>query len=527
MNREKITIIVYKTSDELATELKKSLERVIIPEGYDLEVNFAIAPSRWQAYEMAMTKVDSKYKIYLNENTEIREINILEKMLKIFKSDKKIAVIGCSGAEVLSTNGICHISTKRCGKVFVGSNCELVEWNNADDGSYKTVEAVDGYFMATQYDLDWRHDLFINDSFGDTAQCIEFKRKGYISVVANQKRPWIWYKDSQLQYHEDNHQIFLKEYSADVFPMVSVILPTFNRPNYLPIALDSALNQTYRNIDIVVSDDSTNEESRTIMESKYVGKDHRIHYYRHPGFTGADNIKFLIDNINPKAEYINWLFDDDLIYPRKIELMVEAYRNNPDVSLVSSPKDMIDENGRFLRKNPNFLNQTKKFSGEEMGKLLFMAGDYIGTPVTALFKKEYFDGCWKDRKFKIKASGDVYAWLYLLSKGNLFWFSEALSAHREHPGEATYKWPAITGMPIDWAKYIKYYWDKKIFLKNENDIRGAIVSWFGADLPRVLAAIHRKNHHDDNVPIIAKLIVAMGQALQNDYVINWPEEDIF
>ena len=523
MNNQRITIIVYKTGDKAIQELANSLKDIAIPVGYSADFMFTMAHSKWSAYNELMNKTDAKYKLYLDENVEIVNKNFLVELINIFNSDKNIGVIGCAGAKILSTHGICHTSEQRCGKLFFGAEKNLADWSNQNE-VYSTAEAIDGYFMATQYDITWREDIFKGDSFGDTAQCIEFKRAGYKIVVANQNDAWIWYKTTNFAYDENSYNTFLNEYSTDIFPKVSILIPTYNRPEFFPTALESAMSQTYRNIEIIVSDDSNNEETKKIFESRYLGKDSRLQYYYNTGFTAADNHNFLCDKIDPKSEYVNFLYDDDIFYPKKIELMVEAYRNNPDVTLVTSTKNLIDENGQFITRAPSNMNETKKYPGEFMGWLLFMSDDFIGTPVTVLVKREYFEGCWRKRNFKIRGAADVYAWFHLLEYGNLFWFADPLSAHREHPGEGTYDNLTNVVIAIDWARCIKYYWEKKLFLKTQQDFRGAIVQLISGHCMGALRTIYEKDIQDKMIPVFQEVLIELAKAFADGNEINLPED---
>ena len=73
--------------------------------------------------------------------------------------------------------------------------------------------------------------------------------------------------------------IFILIYAKDDFkimkeqmPLVSILIPTYNRPDYFKIAFESALNQTYSNIEVIVCDNSTNEKTNeTINRTQYCG----------------------------------------------------------------------------------------------------------------------------------------------------------------------------------------------------------------------------------------------------------------
>ena len=109
----------------------------------------------------------------------------------------------------------------------------------------------------------------------------------------------------------------MDEYSKDIFPLVTVIIPTFNRPKYFEMALCSVLAQTYKNIEVVVRDNSTNDDTEKLIQ-EYLKADSRIKYFRHKNFNADDNWNWARHYNNPKAEYVNWLMDDDLFYPEKI-----------------------------------------------------------------------------------------------------------------------------------------------------------------------------------------------------------------
>jgi len=63
-------------------------------------------------------------------------------------------------------------------------------------------------------------------------------------------------------------------------PLVSILIPTFNRPHYFKIALESALAQTYSNIEIIVGDDSTTNETEKLIYRHYLHKHKHITYIR-------------------------------------------------------------------------------------------------------------------------------------------------------------------------------------------------------------------------------------------------------
>ena len=528
MEANKIAIIIHATNEYAVNALIESLGKVNVPEGYLVDI-IAIQSGvneKYKTYNFAMRDSDAKYKIYLDEDIEILEKNFLSKIIEIFQSDENIGMIGCNGTTRLSTHGLVLQSLNRHGKILIEESKKFIELRQFDT-DYLEAEIIDGFFMATQYDIPWREDLFASDFMGLSAQCVEFKRAGYKIVLARQEEPWYWCKITNLQITKQSIEIFLDEYSKDLFPSVLVLIPTYNRPQYFKEALESVLNQTYRNFEIVVSDDSANDETEKLIQP-YLEKDSRIKYFRHHNFTADDNWNFLrqyqIDD--KKSEYVNWLMDDDLFYPRKLELMVEVYRNNPDISLVTSIKNTINEAGKVTGKWMNLSDSTFKKSGEDMGKSIFILGNVIGFPGAVLIKKEFLrngDLCWNDDEDGFYSLCDVSTWLQLLSKGNMVWIGEPLSAQRIHNKEATFWFKTRVIFAIAWAKLIYTAWEKKIFLKTEHDLKFAIYRWLAEHGCISMFDAYKKNYDFEEMKVLERIIIDMTQALSNGGKLDWSE----
>lgn len=230
MDEQKIAVIVYVNDQKNIDAVKQMLTSLKIPHGFKPTAALSRG-NRWRAFNDVMRASDAKYKIYIDDLTVILNQNILDDLLEIFRADEKIGLIGCSGATMLSTNGSSYQSIKRCGKMMIGADKKLFEWQKID-GRYREVEAVDGFLLATQYDVDWRDDLFDENSFGDVAQSLEFRRRGYKCVVARQDQPWLWHRAESMSINEPCRQKFLGEYSTELYPKVQILIPTFNRPKF-------------------------------------------------------------------------------------------------------------------------------------------------------------------------------------------------------------------------------------------------------------------------------------------------------
>jgi len=131
-------------------------------------------------------------------------------------------------------------------------------------------------------------------------------------------------------------------------PLVSIIIPTYNRPKYLQRAIESSLKQTYRNIEVIVIDDNSNYNPLTIIEGF---KDNRIKYYKNSvnrGSVFSRNRGLSICS----GDYVNFLDDDDEILPQKIEFQVAKFKESNVENLGVVSCDM-----EYKRKDINMLKE--------------------------------------------------------------------------------------------------------------------------------------------------------------------------
>lgn len=215
-NDRKICFIIC-TNDELQLqECLLYLSLLEVPEGYETELlTITDAKSMTSGYNEGMNASDAKYKIYLHHDTFIVDPLFLVNMLKVFKRSRNIGMMGIIGAEKLSKDGVMW-HEKRCGNFYqldqmIASGFDGIELIKR---GMREVEVVDGFLMATQYDIPWREDILTGWDFYDVSQCMEFRRAGYKVVVPAQKDNWVIHAcDAPSFWHYNkNREIVLKEY---------------------------------------------------------------------------------------------------------------------------------------------------------------------------------------------------------------------------------------------------------------------------------------------------------------------------
>jgi glycosyltransferase involved in cell wall biosynthesis len=127
-------------------------------------------------------------------------------------------------------------------------------------------------------------------------------------------------------------------------PAVSAVVATYNYGRFLAGALDSALGQTFGDLEVIVVDDGSTDNTETVV-APYL-RDPRVHYHRtdHVGQSAAKNMGIRL----ARARLIGFLDADDLWLPEKLEKQVVLCEREPDVGVVYTRRALIDPDGRAL-----------------------------------------------------------------------------------------------------------------------------------------------------------------------------------
>ena len=219
-------------------------------------------------------------------------------------------------------------------------------------------------------------------------------------------------------------------------PLVSIAIPAFN-PRYFPIALDSALAQTYPNVEIVVCDDSADGTIEAAVASR--ASRAPIRYLRNAArLRPRGNFTRCLEE--SRGEFLKFLCDDDVLAPTCVERLLGAFRGAPDVTLATSRRALIDGNGRALAPLPAtwpIVTEDTLIAGTTLANAVLMAGlNTIGEPSTALFRRDDLaaqaPGYFRFRGCAGHGVIDLVMWASLLMKGNAVYLHDALSGFRFH-----------------------------------------------------------------------------------------------
>lgn len=225
-------------------------------------------------------------------------------------------------------------------------------------------------------------------------------------------------------------------------PLVSICIPTFNGELFIKNTLLSALSQTFPNIEIIVSDDSSTD--RTCEIADHALRDSKFPYriLKHARLGLVENWNFCIEQA--KGKYIKFLFQDDHLESTCVQKLVEVAEREANIGMVFSRRGvesvggtMIPADSMDLHRGWSRLQKIQK--GSDLlhdPKLLANPINKVGEPTTVLLNKEVLKSLGGFDP-KLRQLVDVDMWLRIMMVSNIGFVDEQLSTFRLHQGQAT------------------------------------------------------------------------------------------
>jgi glycosyltransferase involved in cell wall biosynthesis len=256
--------------------------------------------------------------------------------------------------------------------------------------------------------------------------------------------------------------------SKSNLPLVSILMPTHNRPDYAEDALKSILAQSWDNLEIVISDNSDDELTAQRF-APYIAANPNIRYLRSPGLTALENF----ENVYRAStgEFVNYLMDDDLYHPTKIERMMGCMLARPNIGLVTSFRQLIDAEGRFMAPitgTERLFESDTVIGGASLGDMILTNGqNMIGEPTTAMFRRSAVGpkfGNYLGRQYVTLS--DVATWLSVLKHMDCVYLPDALSYFRIHGGQDQRNNRVRIEANVEWLQLLCDSHEQGTFMKN-------------------------------------------------------------
>lgn len=208
--------------------------------------------------------------------------------------------------------------------------------------------------------------------------------------------------------------------------MISIIIPLYNAQDYIRQTIESCINQTYRDIEIIVVDDCSGDMSASVVQ-ELEAADTRVHYYCNEKNVGViKTINNGLDRCN--GDYVAVLGNDDLLDRRHFEIVTDRIKER-DYSFLYFSSKLIDENGN--------VTGVRLYDDVEGNYSLFARKNPInacGTVINAGYLKKL--GGYPE-KLGYKNCGEWYLWMELLEFERCLYVQEIRSYYRIHSNNLT------------------------------------------------------------------------------------------
>lgn len=220
--------------------------------------------------------------------------------------------------------------------------------------------------------------------------------------------------------------------------LITVAIPARNRPEMLYQSLESVLNQTYKDMRIVVLDNDSEVDIKSVVESF---KDERVEYIRNKENLG------IIGNWNKaveicKTKYLSIFHDDDVMEPTFIEKAVNVLEANSSAALSYCYANKVDPDLKYISLWSNLVPHSGLISGQEYIDYTIEKGCCITIAPTVVVRKSVYDdiGLYKDEI--CFNSFDFNMWLRIANKYDIYFIDDILVKYRIHEEQMsqTYWW---------------------------------------------------------------------------------------
>ncbi len=216
---QKISFITCVNDERQYQECCYYIDNLVVPEGYEIEkIAVRGAEGMTSGYQQAMSESDAKYKVYLHQSAYCRNRYFLYEALEVFEQDTDVGIIGVAGAVSMPESGVWWNSEE---EIIYSLYQDSIAYYGCQqekplEETYKEMEALDGVFLMTSRDVDWRQDIFDGWHLYDASQTKEFLRAGYKAVIARQEDIWVLHCEKCQMYlghdYEEARQRYVKEY---------------------------------------------------------------------------------------------------------------------------------------------------------------------------------------------------------------------------------------------------------------------------------------------------------------------------
>ena len=322
-------------------------------------------------------------------------------------------------------------------------------------------------------------------------------------------------------------------------PIISICIPVYNGEQYLRESLDSVIDQTYKELEILLIDDCSSDQSMAIAK-EYQSRDTRIRIVENEQNLG------LVGNWNrciemATGDWVKFQFQDDVMDPETIEKMIRMATEN-SLRLVltdrmyvaeSDLKSRIVRNYDKVKKLSDYVFETRVVSAKEMIRITnkdVFKYNFLGEPILGLIRKDVFDfyGVFDKR---LKQIVDFEFWLRISTNEPVGFINEKLHSFRVHASSQTAKNRNAKGINpgihdrvilIDMIMNDSFYGSYRKFTSEEIDV--SLEDYFDNELSKLACAIgffrYKKAYGPKLPKSLTRRTTRMYKALRKDLILT-------
>ena len=212
-------------------------------------------------------------------------------------------------------------------------------------------------------------------------------------------------------------------------PLVSVIIPNYNHARYLPERLESVLEQTYQNFEVIILDDCSTDNSRDVIE-KYRESPH-VSQIIYNEVNGGRVFKQWKKGLDLAKGDLLWIAEsDDKCERNFLERLVQCFIEHPTLSLAFSKSLLFNDEGKMWTMDTDELNEGVYESRTFISRFMSRGCPMLNAS-SCLFSKAAFDRI-DDMYTDFRCSGDYMFWTLISEQGDVAVVDDRLNYYRKH-----------------------------------------------------------------------------------------------
>jgi len=217
--------------------------------------------------------------------------------------------------------------------------------------------------------------------------------------------------------------------------LVSVIIPNYNYARFLKQRIDSVLNQTHKELEVIILDDCSTDQSKEVIEA-YRGEERITHIVYNEQNSGTTFKQWRKGFDLAKGEFI-WIAEaDDYADPRLLEVLIERMSDDKEIKVGFVNSNWVTPERTYTRRRYNIWKHHKVYEGMSFVRNHLLKGNYIYNASMAVFRRDALEQI-DDTYMTFRSCGDKLFWKSLAMQGKVLYVCEALNYFRIHDAKVT------------------------------------------------------------------------------------------